>query len=583
MSEYIPFAAAFFVSLAFNFALSRFWNSPILRSSPRPDRWGGPAVPLAGGPVIFLIVSGFALFRLVQLRFPGPVSAALAGAAIMFALGLVDDLFELKAQHKFLAEIAVALLVIELGVVTTLFPHPLLNFAFTFLWILAIPNAFNLLDNMDGLAGGIGLIAASFMAIHFFADRQLFLHQLGLVLAAALLGFLIFNFKPARIYLGDSGSLLVGYLLAVLAVLGSRKAGTSLFVTIVFPVVLLALPIFDTVMVSITRKLRGQSPFLGGKDHLSHRLVMLGMSDRQAVALLYAIALALGLSTLLLRNVPIGLAFAVYFLGSVALVLFGIYVGTIQVVAPPEPKVSANHFARINSSLSHKRWILHILVDLLLVSVVYYLSYVIRFEGVVRRSNLRLFLASLPLLLVFKLFSLSYFGVYRIDHRYFSIADSLNVVKGITLGSTLTVFSLTFVARFSGYSRALFFIDWMLSLLVVGGVKVFYRILDELFYPARVRKSRRIVFIGETDTFQAIRKYLQIKEDVNFSLDRHIPPEEIETITDGDFIFPQGGRASLVLLEEKFAGAIGGERLEQWRLKGFNVVDEKEFFTRVIP
>ena len=573
----------FLSSIVLNLIFIRLWTFPFLKSKIRPDRWGRTTIPLAGGPVMFSIVSAFALFRLVQLRFPGPASAALAGAALMFAVGLVDDLFELKAQQKFLAEIAITLLVIELGVVTTLFPHPLLNFVFTFLWILAITNAFNLLDNMDGLAGGIGLIAAGFMAVHFFADGQFFLHPLALVLAAALLGFLLFNFKPARIYMGDSGALFVGYLLAVMAVLGTRKAGTSLFVTIVFPVVLLVVPIFDTVMVSITRELRGQSPFHGGKDHLSHRLVMLGMSDRQAVALLYSIALALGLSTLLLRRVPIGLAFAVYFLGSVGLVLFGIYIGTIRVVAPSERTNSENHLARINSNFSHKRWILYILVDLLLLAVVYYLSYVIRFEGIVHRNNLRLFLASLPLLLVFKLFSLSYFGAYRILHRYFSVADGLKVVKGITLGSTLTVLSLTFVARFSGYSRALFFIDWMLSLLVVGGAKVFYRILDELFYPARARKCRKIVFIGEMDAFQAIRKYLQIKEDVNYSLDRHIPPDAIEKIAEEDFVFPQGERASLLLLEEKFRKKVGDERVRQWQQKGFKVVDEKEFFTRVIP
>lgn len=577
MSELIYYPTALGLSMLINYLFVRFWKFDFLKSTVKSDRWGTKVVPLTGGTATFLVFFAFSLFKLSEFWPHSPqVIVALAGGILMFLLGLVDDIVDLKSYQKFLFQIFIVLLVIGFGIKATLFGMPF-NYIITFLWILGITNAFNLLDNIDGLAAGIAAIALIFLGLNFSGEGAPLLGYFCFTLAAVLMGFLVFNFKPARLYLGDSGALFTGYFLAVLTILGSQRSGRSLFVTIIFPLLIMLIPIMDTLMVSITRRLRGQSPFQGGRDHLSHRLVMLGMSEKQAVLLLYLISTLLGVSTLIFIGTSPVFSMIVYFFISLMIVLFCVYIGKIKIVSQSEIH---DDFVVISTNFLYKKRILHILVDLLLVALVYYFSYLIRFEGNIARSDMKLFVVSMPIIIFFKIICLYWFNVYKIESRYFSIPDGLNILKGVSLGSILTIILLTFVTRFKGYSRAVFVIDWMLTIIVLGGVKLFYRVFDELFYSIRSKGNQKVVVVGHKRTFQAVNRYLKLKSNLNLSVVRFFPLTEFNYDVMMEYINKLDDKISMILLEDK--GVLSKEDSKQILKKNIKILDEREFFLDIL-
>ncbi len=234
------------------------------------------------------------------------ITGIVFGAVILHIVGLFDDRRALGPWPKFIAQFAVALLVAgPLGIraVEALpMPWPVV---LTVLWIVAITNAFNFLDNMDGLSAGVGAIAAAILAVASMWAGQVFVPVMALVLSGALWGFLLFNFHPARIFMGDAGSLVIGYMLAVLTVLTTyydpAQGLTPLGVMV--PVVLLAVPLYDVISVVIHRIRLGVSPLKGDRRHFSHRLVAKGMSTRGAVLTIYLATATTGLSAVVLPRV----------------------------------------------------------------------------------------------------------------------------------------------------------------------------------------------------------------------------------------------------------------------------------------
>ena len=224
------------------------------------------------------------------------------GGGLMIALGLYDDKYELKARTKLVAQFVVASLVALAGMRVTLFIHNVaLNFALTVLWIVTITNAMNFLDNMDGLCAGIGLVSAALFGFIAGMQHQFFVCLLAMALSGALLGFLPHNFKPASIFLGDAGSHFVGYMLAVLPICVTfYRRGTPTLLPVLIPLLVLAVPLFDLVMVVWIRVRRGQPVYEGDVNHLSHRLVRLGLPQSWAVTLIYLITLTLGLGATIL-------------------------------------------------------------------------------------------------------------------------------------------------------------------------------------------------------------------------------------------------------------------------------------------
>ena len=252
-------------------------------------------VPYLGGVAI---VVSFSVAILVATLLRPPISgleelAVILGAGVgLSIIGLVDDLRGLSPVFRFVVQIAAALALWRVDVGVQLFDVPALDAALTVVWVVGITNAFNLLDNMDGLSAGVTAIAAAFFFLIAALNDQFLVAALGAALAGCAVGFLRSNFHPARIYMGDAGSLFLGFLLAVLGI--KLRFDAPRDITAFVPLLVLGVAIFDTTLVVASRLLHRRSPLRGGRDHASHRLVLVGIPVPAAVGLVYAGAVGLG-------------------------------------------------------------------------------------------------------------------------------------------------------------------------------------------------------------------------------------------------------------------------------------------------
>jgi UDP-GlcNAc:undecaprenyl-phosphate GlcNAc-1-phosphate transferase len=261
-------------------------------------------MPLLGGAAI--VLASIATLLIFQDRFEfQQLISILFGAAWVSLLGIFDDRWGLRPLLKLLGQIIAAGFLILSGVEVQLFPFEWINVAITLLWMVGLTNAFNLLDNMDGLAGGVAAVAAAFFVLMAALSHQSYVGALAAALLGGALGFLIYNFNPASIFMGDTGSLFLGFLLAAIGI-KLRFPDNVTFVTWMVPVLVLGVPIFDTTLVFISRLRRGQNPLTTpGKDHTSHRLVVLGFTTREAVMIHYLAGGALGLSAIFVTQASI--------------------------------------------------------------------------------------------------------------------------------------------------------------------------------------------------------------------------------------------------------------------------------------
>ncbi len=266
-----------------------------MHSSPMP-RLGGLAVYLA---FVFVI--------LVTQQLTGEVLGLLVGSTLIVALGILDDTRGVTPKVKLLGQIVVALSVIPFGLQVEFVTNPVHSgvialgwwgIPLTVFWLVAVTNAVNLIDGLDGLAAGIAAIAALTMSIISWTQGQTAAMVISLILLASVLGFLPYNFHPARIFLGDTGSMFLGFTLAATAIIGLTKSATA--VSVLIPIVILGIPLFDTAF-AVFRRYRNRQPiFYPDKQHLHHRLLEAGLSHRWAVLTVYGVNLVLGASAVLL-------------------------------------------------------------------------------------------------------------------------------------------------------------------------------------------------------------------------------------------------------------------------------------------
>jgi len=227
----------------------------------------------------------------------------LVGGTALFILGLFDDMRGVGFSYKlkFAVQIVVAIMVVWSGIRLEFLPYSWLNMLVTILWIVGITNSFNLLDNMDGLSSGVAVIISLILGILTIQQGQYFSALILLALSGSMLGFLLYNFHPSKIFMGDAGSLFIGFMLAVLTVSSSYVTTQSASrLPVVIPVLILGVPLFDTFSVMIIRWKEKRPLFVGDNSHFSHRLVKLGMSVRQAVTFIYLVTLCVGLSAILI-------------------------------------------------------------------------------------------------------------------------------------------------------------------------------------------------------------------------------------------------------------------------------------------
>jgi UDP-GlcNAc:undecaprenyl-phosphate GlcNAc-1-phosphate transferase len=266
-------------------------------------------VPLLGGAAIYGAFI-LALLFFGDLFYVAEVVAIFIGATLCSLVGALDDQRGLGSYTKLAIQVLAAGILIFGGVQVQLFGN-WLDIGITLLWVVGITNAFNLLDNMDGLSAGIGMIAAVFFTLLAAMSDQYLVGILAAALAGACAGFLVYNWNPAHIFMGDTGSLFIGFLLAAVAI-KLRFPSNSVTVTWMIPLAVLGLPIFDTTLVFISRLRRGLNPLIAaGKDHVSHRLARLTDSRREAVLICYLIAGAIGLAAVFLTQALLSEAIAI--------------------------------------------------------------------------------------------------------------------------------------------------------------------------------------------------------------------------------------------------------------------------------
>lgn len=233
------------------------------------------------------------------------IKPLLLGAIVIYLVGLIDDLYDLKPILKLLGQIAAALIVVFYGVTIDFISIPIgptihfgwLSIPITIFWIVAITNAINLIDGLDGLAAGVSTIALVTIAFIAILQGNIFIIMICSVLIGSLLGFLVFNFHPAKIFLGDSGALLLGFIIGFLSLLGFKNIT---FISLFFPIVILAVPFIDTLFAMIRRVKQGQHIMQADKSHLHHKLLDLGYTHRQTVMLIYAMAIMFSVVSVIL-------------------------------------------------------------------------------------------------------------------------------------------------------------------------------------------------------------------------------------------------------------------------------------------
>lgn len=270
-------------------------------------RIGGVAIVLAGALAMFATLAIFGTHAIE--RDARGLATVIGGALAVHIVGLIDDVRPMRARWKLLAQIIIACSVFAAGLRVTTLSLPfvgtvelglVVGMLFTVIWFVGITNAFNLIDGLDGLAAGAALFALTTMFVVASLNGLVGAATVTIILAGATVGFLCFNFHPASIFLGDSGSLFLGFMLAGIGLLGSQKSPTVIAVAI--PIVSLGLPVLDTTLAIVRRFLRGQPIFTPDRAHIHHRLLSLGHSPKNVALLLYAACAVLGLGGMMLVN-----------------------------------------------------------------------------------------------------------------------------------------------------------------------------------------------------------------------------------------------------------------------------------------
>ena len=488
-------------SLAGGAAVRRYAAANGAVVPPRPDRWHMSPTPTMGGIAIAAgSMAGFAavVFRPELVRQPTEWVAVPLAALAMFGIGVLDDLLQLSPVAKLVSSLAIgAFLVFALAGAG---PEDALPSVYTLvatIWFAGICHALNLLDNMDGLAAGVGLIAALFFAVLMGDLIGPALVVLLTALAGALLGFLYWNRSRARLFMGDCGSLFIGAMLGAVSLVPIYNAPLAFVNPAIIVALILAVPLFDTAFVLVLRRLAGRKATKGGTDHVSHRLVSLGFSERSAVRILYLVGIAGGLGAWVLtqgRGLEPVLPLVALF--GVAIVLIGIYLARVSAYNAEDFKaLQKSSFAPFLKDLAFRWHAAEVLLDLVLITVCYYVAYRLRFEDQDLDIFLPYFTASLPAVLGCKLAALYGSGLYRRSWETFSLRDVAAVLRGVGMGTLLSVLVAAYLYRFVGFSRTVFVVDALLLSVAIIGTRASFRAMN-LVAATRNKRSRRVLVYG---------------------------------------------------------------------------------------
>jgi len=565
----VSIAASILLTLAVRAAAARYG----FVAKPKSDRWHKRPTAMLGGAAIFLtVVFGYLLFVPKATEF----TIVIGASSFLFLVGLLDDLVNIKPYQKLVGQLMGSVIVVGFGLVLPLTGNELLDIWITIFWLIGITNAINLLDNMDGLAAGIAVIAAMSMAVGFAANGQTGELLLTTVFIGALLGFLVFNFNPASIFMGDCGSMFVGFLLAssvLIGQVGGRSRG--IFSILAVPVLILFVPIFDTTFVTVLRKMWGRKASQGGRDHTSHRLVALGLSERDAVLMIYAFAVCAGVLSLFVSRLQAMQSLALIGVFTAVLSIIGVYLSKVKVYEDQEEELAVQNnavFAFI-VNVSYKRRLFEVLLDTFLITFSYYSAYILVLGPFDNGGNWDLFLRTLPILIILKLFAFLAAGVYRGLWRYTSIADFITFTKGVVLGSALSIVTVLLVYRFQNFSRAVFVIDCLILLLSIVASRMAFRLIRELLPTPHMPDGRRVLIYGAGDGGEMVLRALRNNAEWNYQRLGFADddPLKMDKVINGLRVYDTNGSLRAVCREKDIqeiliaSSKISGERLANVR------------------
>jgi len=519
----MPFSPRTVVAVVTAFALALILT-PLVRAFarrvgmvavPKIDRWHKKPTAMMGGIAIWLTVV-ICYFAFIPRTVYG--AEILLASTFLFLVGLVDDVIHIKPYQKLIGQVLGSAFVVYYGLSLPWTGSVLLNMALAIFWLIGITNAINLLDNMDGLASGIAIIAAGFLALSFVNTGQFTEALIMMLFAGALLGFLIYNSNPASIFMGDCGSMFVGFFLASSALINvSGGRSRSLLPVLAVPILVLFIPIFDTTFVTVLRKLSGRAASQGGRDHTSHRLVALGMSERHAVWMLYGFAALSGVLAILVQRARLDVSLAAIAGFTILLTLIGVYLAGVKVYDQSDEEMALKEkpLYAFLVDVSYKRRIFEVLLDVVLIILSYWAAYAINFPPT--SPAWELFIRTLPVLVFIKMSVFLVMGVYRGLWRYTSIGDLIVFAKAVMISSVASLLVLLFAFRFEGFSRKVFVIDAVLMLLFLAGSRMAFRLFRQILPAVGHSNGRRVLIYGAGDGGELLLRELRNNRELNLS------------------------------------------------------------------
>ncbi|HET7648726.1 MAG TPA: hypothetical protein VFK17_09150, partial [Gaiellaceae bacterium] len=446
-------------------------------AAPSADRWHERPTPLLGGVGIFAGISAGLWIAVAAGAIPATreLAGIYGGVSLLFLAGLVDDIRALPPLGKLVLQVAAAAIVLATGTNVELVHSDVVASVIAIIWLVGMTNALNLLDNMDGLAATLAAIAFA-----FFAIDAVTIHPSDTVLVLALagglacLGFLPFNLRPhgkALVFMGDSGSQALGFLLAALGLSASWKVAGTTIATLLLPVLVLAVPILDTTLVTIVRLLDGRPISQGGRDHTSHRLVRFGLPEKHAVLLLALIATALG-ATSLAYNVLDDQRLSLVGV----LVTFFLLVQFASFLADVERRVPSER-GTLNAFSVHWRRLVEVLVDFAVVIGAFLAAYLVRFGWPGSVNQRHIATVTLPILIAARVLAFVPFGLYRSIWRYAGARDVAAIGSAVAVSEVVTLGYMALTQTLGDFSRSFFVVDALICAAAVAASRLGERAL----------------------------------------------------------------------------------------------------------
>ncbi len=475
---------------------------------PSDERWHDRTTPTFGGVGLTagLLAGISAALAVGVVTGTWELAGIVAGVVLLFAAGLVDDVAHLSPMAKLVAQFAAAGLAIAGGLRVELIGNDVLGVAVALVWLVGITNAYNLLDNMDGLAATLATVSCAYFAIDAVTIHE---NDLVLVLALSLgfacLGFLPFNLRPggtATVFMGDSGSQVLGFLLAALGLAASWTTAGTTIATMLLPLLVLAIPILDTTLVTVRRLAERRPVTQGGRDHSSHRLVYYGLSEAKAVGLLALISVVLG-ATAVAYNVldrPAVTAIGVL-LSFVLLVQFGAFLGELS----ERSGTGEASDTRLRHALTiEPRRLLEMLFDFALTCFVFLGAYLLVLGGQGEPQQRGYFLAALPVLLGARYASFVAFRIYRRAWRYAIASDVWSLVAACGCSQLVAVGVLVATRDLGDFPSSIFLLDLVVFILLAVGARLGQRLL-----PSSQGAQRRVLIVGADAHGQGVARSLR--------------------------------------------------------------------------